>query len=254
MVHESFVFSKKIHEISTIQHGFSTRLGGHSQGAYGTLNLGLHVDDDSATVEKNTDTALGVLDLNGRTLVRLKQVHGARVVKIDETSQGVEWAADACWSETSDLVLCVLVADCLPIVLSDQKGSFIAAVHAGWRGTAEKITVNMIQALKSAGKDVAEFRVALGPAIGPCCFEVDARVAQKLKTSTRAGIGLEKSAHGDKYQANLWHINKQQLLECGVPSQGIDVVRECTKCSKKYYSYRRDGGITGRQSGLIGFS
>ena len=251
---ESFVFSQIFHQISAIKHGFSTRLGGHSTEAYESFNLGLHVDDDPLIVEKNTHRALKLLDLKDRKMVRLEQVHSSRVVKIEDSPRASPWVADACWSENPGLALCILVADCLPILLSDKKGSFIAAVHAGWRGSAEKIVTNMVKELLLAGKNIADLKVALGPAIGPCCFEVDAAVAEKLKTSTLSGIGLEKNADGHKYQANLWQINKQQLLECGVPSQGIDVVRECTKCSKKYYSYRRDGGITGRQSGLIGFS
>jgi hypothetical protein len=128
-VHGSFVFSPVFQQIPTIKHGFSTRLGGYSTEAYQSFNLGLHVDDDPLIVEKNTHRALKLLELKDRKIVRLKQIHSSRVVKIEDPVKAKPWVADACWSENSDLALCILVADCLPILLSDADGSFIAAVH-----------------------------------------------------------------------------------------------------------------------------
>ena len=251
---ETFIHSTLLSAVSGVTHGFSTRYGGVSKGPYASLNLAHHVDDKPDHVEVNSARALSALEVVDKQLIRLEQVHGASLVRITQESANQVLSADGCWSEDSDFVLCIMVADCLPILLTDREGSFVAAVHAGWRGTADRIIVNMIDTLMATGREAKNLKVALGPSIGPCCFEIDALVAEKLRASAPGGLGLNIGLESGKYLANLWEINMQQLLACGVPSEGIDVVRECTKCSKKYYSYRRDRGITGRQAGLIGFS
>ena len=250
----TFVHSSLLSAVAGITHGFSTRYGGVSKGPYTSLNLAHHVDDNPEHVEANSERALSVLGVANKKIIRLEQVHGASLVQITQESANQVFSADGCWSEDSHFVLCIMVADCLPVLLTDRQGSFVAAVHAGWRGTADRIIANMVDTLVATGREAKDFIVALGPAIGPCCFEIDGLVAEKLRASTSEGLGLDRGGESGKYMANLWEINMQQLLSCGVPSEGIDVVRECTKCSKNYYSYRRDRGITGRQAGLIGFS
>ncbi|MEM6734111.1 MAG: polyphenol oxidase family protein, partial [Myxococcota bacterium] len=151
-------------------------------------------------------------------------------------------------------VLAVLVADCVPVLMADRDGTVIAAVHAGWRGTEARIVEVMVKRLKDAGVAPETLLVALGPAISQDSFEIGPEVAEALgKAFPKAGAAL-RPGEGDRFHADLWALNQQVLLEAGVPAESIDVLRLDTVGQSELFSYRGDGGETGRQAGVIAFA
>ena len=149
----------------------------------------------------------------------------------------------------------VLSADCVPVLLFEPEKRVVAAVHAGWRGTAAEIvgvTVRVMQ--EHFGCDLQRVVAAIGPSIGKCCFEVGeevARVFQQLFPGNQAIVGLGKQP--GKYQVDLWEANRKELLACGVKNENIEVAGMCSVCHPDlFFSYRREGEKAGRFGAGIG--
>lgn len=237
---------------TAVTHGFTTRDGGLSTGAFASLNLGIRDGDDRAVVETNRRRVLDALGRDDATFVSLKQVHGDDIVEVSHLA-GRSIEADGLWTRDKRAVLAVLVADCVPILIGDSRGRAVAAVHAGWRGTRAGIAAKMVARLAAAGIEPADLQVALGPAIGPCCFEIDDDVAAQLREAyPDAGDAVSVGTDG-RTNADLWSLNRQSLLTAGVGSTQIDTLRTCTVCTPTFFSHRRDAGETGRQAAIVGF-
>lgn len=224
-------------------HGFTTRRGGGSKPPFDSLNLGGAVGDDASSVAGNW--AL-VERETGLAFARAKQVHGARTVRLDAASPpAVE--ADAVVSRTPGVAACVSVADCVPILLADPASGAVAAVHAGWRGTIARVAAEAVRALAAeAGTAPARLLASIGPAIGPCCYEVSADLAGRFA----AEIGPGVVRHGSAPALDLWAANAAVLRAAGVDR--IEVLRRCTSCERDvFFSHRRDVGRTGRQVAFI---
>ena len=206
---------------------FTTREGGVSQGAYASLNLGLWTDDDPAAVRENRRR---VAAHAGAELQQGHQVHGADVVVDPE---GVV-DADGQVATRPGAAPIVLVADCLPIALSGPRG--VAMLHAGWRGLAAGIVGAGVAAL---GGEVDG--AAVGPGAGACCYEAGEEVHAAFAHLGRA------VRRGDN--ADLRAVSRLQLAAAGV--RAIEDVDVCTMCDERFYSHRRDGGVTGRQAGVV---
>jgi YfiH family protein len=177
-------------------------------------------------------------------LLFLKQVHGARIVTSPWTDPP---EADGALSLGGGVLLGIETADCLPLILIDPKGSRVAAVHAGWRGTAQGIARAAVRALTDAGARAEDLRAALGPAIGPCCYEVGEDVRAAIDEPTCFTPGPRGRPHFD-----LRRANRLQLESLGV--QEIHGIDECTFCHPDLYpSYRRDGKGSGRIVSFVGF-
>ncbi len=176
----------------------------------------------------------------------LAQVHGARVVEApwDGCPEGDAGVADA-----PGLLLGIETADCLPVLLVDPRRGAVAAVHAGWRGTAAGIAARAASALVGRGSRPADLLAALGPAIGPCCYEV----GEELRESFPEHLfrpGPRGRPHLDVRAANVG-----QLLEAGVSPARVHHVDECTRCRADLYpSWRRDGRGAGRMISFVGFA
>ncbi len=231
-----------------VAHGFTTRDGGVSAGALRSLHLG--AGDERANVRSNRAAVLEALGRPDGVWVSARQVHGDAVVEVTRAA-GRSIEADGLWTRDRSVVVAVLVADCVPILMAHESGGAVAAVHAGWRGTRDRIGARMVERLDRAGFEPAGLRVALGPAIGPCCFEIGDEVAAELGTVDPAAVS---SGGGGGARADLWTLNQRILLGAGVPESQIDVFRVCTSCREDFFSHRRDRGQTGRQAGVIGFS
>lgn len=173
-------------------------------------------------------------------LATLKQVHSARCVRACGRS-GVLGEGDALLEKTPGAVVAVKTADCIPILLADERHRAVAAVHAGWRGTAAEIAAHAVEAMRdSFGTAPADLYAAIGPGIEPCCYEVGPEVA--------ARFGIEGRAHLD-----LPSINRSQLAEIGIPKERIYVSGLCTMCrAEELHSFRRDGDAAGRMHAFIG--
>jgi YfiH family protein len=172
------------------------------------------------------------------SMASLKQMHSARVLRV--SGIGCAGEADALITNTPGVSISIRTADCFPILLADLEHHTVAAVHAGWRGTAEQIVTRTLDAMRTEfGTIPAQVVVAIGPGIGACCYEVGPDVAQKF--------GVEGTTRVD-----LAAINRDQLLRAGVPAGQIDTLGCCTKCDpERFHSYRRDGEAAGRMISYI---
>jgi YfiH family protein len=204
---------------------FTTRRGGVSEGPYASLNLGLRTDDDAERVEENRERVRA--QAGAARLAHGRQVHGTRVV-VD--GQGVE-EADGQVTTQPGVATIVLVADCLPVALAGPGA--VAVVHAGWRGLAAGVIEAGIEA---TGGAVA---AAIGPGIGPCCYEVGDDVRAVFGTSEPT-LDLKAIA-----RARLQAAGVREVHDCAI----------CTACdAERFFSHRRDRGVTGRQAGLAWLS
>lgn len=227
-------------------HGFSTRRGGGSRVPFDSLNLGTAVGDDAAAVETNWRL---LREVTGLQFARVRQVHGDRVVIARAPVHAVE-EGDAVISVAPGVAACVSVADCVPILLGDPRSGAVAAVHAGWRGTLARTVARAVDALaREAGAHPSDLLAAVGPSIGPCCYEVSPELAACFRDALgpRVAEGGAAGRHVD-----LWLANELLLRQAGVCRERIEVLGRCTACEgDTFFSHRRDQGRTGRQVGFI---
>lgn len=226
-------------------HGFTTREGGVSAPPWDRLNLGGLVGDDPAHVAENWRR---LERATGLEFARVRQVHGSRVVRAAGGGPPAD-EADAVLSTVAGVAACVSVADCVPVLLADPDGGAVAAVHAGWRGTAARVAAEAVRALsRESGAPAARLLAAVGPSIGPCCYEVSEDLAQRF----RVELGGEVVMDGDRPHLDLWAANRRILAEAGLSPERIEVLGRCTSCEREvFFSHRRDAGRTGRQMAFI---
>jgi YfiH family protein len=172
----------------------------------------------------------------------LRQVHGARVARVEHG--GLAGRGDVLLTERPGLPLAVFTADCVSIIVFDPTRRRLATVHSGWRGTVEAAARAAVDALASAGGTPADFVAALGPAIGPCCYEVDQPVIEPLSRAfPDAWATWARPAGSGKWMLDLWQANEDQLRAGGVRPERIDNPRFCTACrTDLFFSYRRGRG------------
>lgn len=226
----------------------TTRSGGVSAPPYDSLNLAAHVGDDPAAVAENRRLLRAVLPAEP---LWLTQVHGTTVAEVGQDAAGV--VADAAVARSPGQVCAVLTADCLPVLLCDERGSVVAAAHAGWRGLLAGV---LEETVRSMGIGPARILAWLGPAIGPDAFEVGEEVRQAfIEQHDLAAIAFRPALPGTldklprKWLADLYALARLRLAQAGVERVygGIG----CThRDAGRFYSYRRDGR-TGRMAALI---
>jgi YfiH family protein len=216
----------------------TTRMGGLSSAPYDGFNLALHVGDSRQRVLQNRLLLSQHLDLPVEP-AWLNQVHGARVISTQERG---DLNADAAFSDRQNQPCVVLVADCLPIFICDRTGRRVAVLHAGWRGLAEGVIAATVARFLPEDDLIAW----LGPAIGPCHYEVGAEVKDAFRSEAERFAPSDKP---DRWLFDLYGVARKQLADNGVGEAfGGDF---CTYCeSARFFSYRRDGA-TGRIAALI---
>lgn len=235
-----------VHGVSALM---TTRQGGVSAAPFDSMNVGTAVEDDPMAVARNRDRLARAL---GATPVYLRQVHGTRVVRLDDSSLRPHWnaVADASITTQSGLACCVQVADCLPVLFAAPQGRGVGAAHAGWRGLAAGVLELTLQALcKVAQCDAAEVACWLGPCIGPRHFEVGADVLGAFGAAADApGLEFVATAPG-KWHADLAGLARQRLRTAGV--QEVHGGTWCTYAeADRFFSYRRDRA-TGRMAASV---
>ena len=216
---------------------FSTRIGGVSEAPFDTLNLGRLTDDQPDRVDENRRRLCAESGADPDLLRYGRQLHGALVRRADGQGQ----PGDGLWSDRAGEPLLVFSADCLPVAMARANGDrpAIAALHIGWRGLLGGIAETAVSALGGGG-----LVAAIGPGIGPCCYEVGEDVAGPFRERFGADIVCEG-------RLDLWSATARALQEAGVVS--ITRVDLCTACHEDlFFSHRRDGRRTGRQ-GLVAF-
>ena len=238
-------------------HCFTTRYGGVSEGVCSSMNIGTHRPDKWENVLKNYEILAENVGFDVNKLVLTHQTHTDIVRAVTEKDWGAGLFApefsdcDALITATPGTALVIFSADCTPILLWDPVTGAVGAAHAGWRGTADQIGAKTVQKMvETYGCDPRNIRAAIGPNIGPCCFETDADVPNAMRKS----FGIAAQAHirqkDHKYYVNLKALNALSLERAGVMQ--IDISEECTKCQPdKYWSARITGGSRGSQGAII---
>jgi YfiH family protein len=238
------------------RHGFPTREGGVSAAPFDTLNLGGKWGDAPAAVAENRRRLERAA---GAPLFAASQVHGVAITRVgagDTPADVARRQADGLCTDRVDVALGVFVADCIPALVVDPRTGAFAAVHAGWRGTLAGVLPAAVRALgEHFGARPADLRVALGPAIGPCCFEVGMEVAEAfeigLPDARVAGV-IHEARAGGKPHVDLKRANQVLLERAGVLREAIDPGPECTSCDRaRFFSYRRDKGATGQHLAFV---
>lgn len=218
----------------------TTRTGGVSEAPFASLNLGLHVGDDDSRVVANREL---VQKASGHPPVQwLNQIHSNRVVEYSGAEQLVE--ADAIVTSKSSATCAVMTADCLPVLMTNSSGSWVAAVHAGWRGLAGGVLLNTL-----ASYDRPEPLMAwIGPSISQKCFEVGSEVREAFLEVDASNQTYFVQNYRGRWQADLAGLAKKQLETLGV---AVYLSQLCTFSNDhQFYSYRRDGQ-TGRMASMI---
>lgn len=243
-----------------VKHGFSTRVGGVSRGAYQSLNLGLKKADEKDRVMENYRLLCDALGIDMNNLVASDQVHGDDIyeVLLQDRGKGIKRESDiinkdALMTKQKGVALVTYYADCVPLLFLDVGTPAIALAHAGWRGTVKKIGQKTVsQMVKKFGSHPENILVGIGPCIKSCCYEVDEPVVQEFKRAFSYLEELIEDKGGGHWMLDLVKANKKQLEDAGIKPQNITVSHYCTSCSNDlFFSYRADHGKTGSLAAVI---
>lgn len=271
-------------DVPGLVHGFSTRLGGHS-GAYGggQLNLGFTSSDEKETVEKNRRVFFRELagqDSAPPQIVGLRQIHSGlvHIIKRKDAIPRIALKGDGIITSHPNVLLTILVADCVPVLVTDTRLGCVGAFHAGWRGTVKRIVERGVGSMRAVfGSKKKDLYAAIGPCIHACCYAVGDEVIDEFRSQfTYAGelfsevydrdpirekypllfLTARAPGHsniGPQTHLDLVEANRRQLLDAGVHEDHIWAAGECTSCrTDLLFSHRAEAGYTGRMMGVIG--
>lgn len=238
-----------------VRLAFTSRLGGVSPDPYASLNLAFHAGDAPENVRVNRGRICEALELDPKRLTCAQQVHGTSVAVIERAliGRGAD-SYDTAISETDAMAtaelgapLAMFFADCVPVVLVDPKRRAVGVAHAGWKGVAGNVVAALLGRMAAVYSSRAEDLLAyVGPAIGPCCYDVD---EERAAVFARIYPGV---ASGGDRSLNLPGFVKKSLDDAGVPRQNIAAAGLCTAdTTQTFYSYRGEGGVTGRHAAIV---
>lgn len=222
-----------------------------STGLRSSLNLGKRWGDDAANVETNRRLLAEHAGYDPKQLVATRHVHGTNVYKVGEPlADDAEFDGLVC--DRPGPILGAFAADCIPMLFADPVARVCGAAHAGWRGTVAGVARNVIGRMHELGAKPEHVRVALGPSIGPCCFEVGPEVVAEFRAALGEVPGLVV-AGPQKDHLDLRVATRAILERAGVRPENIDDRPPCTKCEgDRFFSYRRDGTHGGVHMAFIG--
>jgi uncharacterized protein, YfiH family len=242
-----------------IVHFSTTRVGGVSNGAYSSFNMGNFSDDDPLNINKNRKILARMLYMDMDRFIIPHQTHGTRVLVVDTSFLGLDRASaietmygvDATITREKEIFLCVTTADCVPVILFDKNKEVIAAIHAGWRGTVGRIVESTIAEMeKQYGSSPMDLIAAIGPAINLAHYEVGEEVVNRFLDN-----GFELSDEAVSFRKNpaskphldLKEINRRELVRLGVPENNIEKSELCTfENEDLFFSARRQTVHSGR--------
>lgn len=241
-------------KLKIVKHCFPTKIGGVSEGCYESLNLGLSRGDDENLVLKNFHLISDAVGFDFSNIVMYKQVHGTKIMHITkDTEKGLlaknkEEDIDALITNVKGVVLATSHADCVPLYFVDPIKKVIGLAHSGWKGTVLKIgkkTVN--EMVEKYGCKNSDIIAGIGPSICSDCFEVDELVFKEFE---KAFPNIKEfsvfNSNDNKYNIDMWQINKSMIIEAGVLEENIEITNYCTKCNNDlFYSHRTMGDKRG---------
>ncbi len=254
---------RRLEAAAPVVAAFTTRRGGVSRGHLAQCNLGLAVGDDPEAVLANRRLALDGVGLPLASVVAAEQVHGDRVARVGRGEAGRGATAretaipgvDALITDEAGLTLMIGCADCVPVYLLAPERPAIGLAHAGWRGTVGRIAAKTVRAMTEAfGSRPEAMLAAVGPSIGPCCYEVDEPVAGPVRRAFgQAADGLLiPQDRPDRWRLDLWEANRLTLLGAGLRPENIGVAGLCTACHQdRFFSHRASDGRAGRMAALL---
>ncbi len=242
-----------------ILHFSTTRTGGVSHGAYGSLNTGNFSDDSPLNIHENRKIIARMFYMETEEFIIPHQTHGTRVLTVDKDFLGLDhslaietmYGVDAVITNEKGIFLCVTTADCVPILLYDKKKGVIAAIHAGWKGTVGGIVENTIhEMIRQYGSSTNDIIAGIGPAIGQARYEVGEEVVEQFGAKgfdiSNEAICYKKRTTA-KYHLDLKEINRKELLRLGVPESTIEKSDLCTfEEHELFFSARRQTVHSGR--------
>lgn len=236
-------------------HAIFTRRGGYSQAPFDTLNLGSSVGDDPEAVRKNYEQTCRVVNITPEQTVSCHLIHSAVVLTIHSANrQRLMGKADGLITATPEVYLSMRFGDCTPLIFFDPIRGAVGLAHAGWRGTMQNIAGATVSAMvEQLGCRAADIIAVIGPAIGPCCYEVGPEVitAAAGAFSDSAGLFTRRNGRADQAHFDLWAANHRQLTAARV----TQVIQSglCTACrTDQFFSHRAERGRTGRFGVIIG--
>lgn len=244
--------------------GFTTRIGGVSTASYTSMNCGLHVGDDIQAVVRNRRNLSSLLQFPFEGWTCADQVHGNHITFVESAQKGrgrdsmedALAASDGLVTSEKDILLASFYADCVPLLVIDPQKRVIGIAHAGWKGTAAIISQKIVEAITERfDSNRQDIRVAIGPSIGSCCYEVDDRVVDQISVRL---VGEKEdwlvSKGQGKYQIDLKLVNYYLFIRAGIQPEHILQSSWCTSCRNDlFFSYRADGGKTGRMAAFLGW-
>lgn len=226
----------------------TTRSGGVSAAPLHSLNLGTHVGDDPKCVRENEGRLCELLEISPENVVTTRQVHGTAIAIVTKPDKLVGY--DALITNTPDIFIGILTADCYPILIHDRRTGACGAAHAGWQGTAERIAEKTINAMRDEfGTNPKKCLAWVGTGISGDRYEIGLEVAERFDSHH-----LMPSPSDERRQClDLSAVNRDQLVAAGIPPSQVQCSKFCSyRDADRFFSYRRDNGKTGRMLALIG--
>ena len=245
----------------TCPHGFSTRLGGVSQGIFESLNLGANRGDPMENVLENWRRFGAAVGIDTGRFVHGHQSHGTTVrIATRADAHGIDEPAS--WPEADGYVtaeagvpLAIFTADCTPLLMQDPQAGVIAAVHCGWRSAVGDIQARAVEAMVSLGARPGNIRAAIGPGIRQCCFQTGPEVVeavQNLLGGEADGLWAPDETAQGKFRVNLPGVVNRRLRQLGLLEENIDELGVCTMCEpERFWSHRAMGAARGSQANII---
>ena len=243
-----------------VEHGFSTRLGGVSEGIYDSMNLSFTRGDDIEHVKENFKRFCSTIHMDWEKVVSTDQTHTAnvRVVTEKDAGHGIiyprhHFDVDGQVTNVPGLPLVSYHADCVPLFFVDPVKKAIGLSHSGWKGTVSRIGANTIHAMtENYGSDPKDIICVIGPSICQDCYEVSEDVAQAFEKEFRVSDRLMYTNENGRYQLNLWEANYQVLIDAGILDEHITTTQWCTRCnSDLLWSHRKTGNDRGSLAAFL---
>lgn len=245
-----------------VKHGFSTRLGGVSEGCYASMNLSFTRGDREEDVRENFRRIADAIGVRCEDMVFSQQTHTSNVRVVTEADRGMGITRPLAWQDVDGLVtdvpgICLVTfyADCVPLFFVDPVKKVIGLSHSGWRGTVAKIGKETIRKMREVyGCDPGDILAAVGPSICQDCYEVSEEVIRQFQEhfSEKDRASLFYKKENGKYQLDLWRANELIFLESGIKTEHIAVTNICTHCnSEVLYSHRAMGDQRGNLAAFL---
>ncbi len=248
----SYLSSPSIESAGRV-HAFLSRRGGVSSPPFDTLNFDPRDTDTPENIRENIRRISRAFSIDGERLVTVNQVHGGSVHLVTEKNLGMTPPdADAVITDIESIPIGIMTADCLPIIIYDPVNHAAGVAHGGWKGTALGVVMRTLEAMeRSFGTRAKDVSAALGPHIGPCCYHVKENVIDEFEKAFGDTSSYIKKTDGG-FTLDLGGATACQLTGVGVAAENITALCPCTACNNNdFFSYRKDGGRTGRQLSFI---